>query len=182
MLQTPENPALFVTDTNISALKRTHEEWNKHLREWYEQSSKGAEGRDIKIEYDKTILTHGHLHGPSQLDSGQRALDAMIIWHETGHAVAIASGLSNTEGYAYEFELRALSYAVKSGAAATFKFTWNDVVKIITKQGRIKQYKTNSWKQETRVKNALADFREALLQAGENALADQLGLLVESFS
>ncbi len=172
-LQTDSNPALFIAPPTkmVQSTEFMYSEWSGFLKEW--RGPDKASVPDPAIQSGSTILARGHARGTKALSPAQLCLDAAIIWHEAGHAIAIASSKANTEGYAYEFEICTLAYAITKNAIAAFGFGPADVVDYLEKY-RIDQFKTNSGQQQPRVKAALAILRNVLSQRQENALANRI--------
>jgi hypothetical protein len=176
-MQSAGNPALFMAkpEKNIKNLEFMYNQWSEDLGGW--QGQGGKKVPDPQIKAGSTILTRGHGGGTAALSPAQRCMDAAVVWHETGHAIAVASSKDNTEGYAYEFELCTLAYAIGNDSIAEFGFTPADVVEYIEKL-RIGQFASYSGKQVDRVKAALTRLRDVLNSKNEQALGNRINSLL----
>jgi hypothetical protein len=179
-MQTDANPALFVAATGLakSAL-HFYEQWSEMLVDWEGQNGKNVP--DPAIVIGSTILARGHRGGTAGLDAARRCLDAGVLWHEAGHAITVACGRENTEGYAYEFELCALAYCITSNSIGAFGFALVDVVEYI-ENIRIGQFAGNSGGQKARVKAALTQLRNVMRASGQPGLGDRLDALLPRLS
>jgi hypothetical protein len=177
-MQTAANPALFVPKPTkmVQSTEFMYQEWSDFLKAW--RGPGEATVPDPVIETGCTILARGHVNGPTSLSAAQLCMDAAIVWHEAGHATAIAIGNANTEGYAYEFEVCALTYAIANNALAAFGFDATNVVEYL-EQHRIGQFVTNSGQQKPRVKAALTLLRDELNRQNQAQLAGRVEQLAQ---
>lgn len=164
-LQSADNPALYMAPIAATSQQKLFsvQMWNDDLQEWAtaHPDPSGLNPQPPVIVPGSTILARGHIKGIHSLTGLDLCTDAGVVWHEAGHAISVQTGIANTEGYAYEFELYTLAFAVQSNAIAQFGFTCTDIV-VYLETLRIGQFVSYSAGQKPQVHAALNVLRAAI--------------------